>query len=158
MTLPLRFTLEMTRNGSMQIGVIPAVLNSTLLTLSCSPCILLERAIFGSISQMVKLRPSQTQHHTVTYWQSQGQAQPSLASGFYSSSPTNNKKNKLSGHAEKIWKQLPASPRWKCLLSSGISWSCFCVECRVSSWCCPVPGCQLSSAPCPLLPRPEPVG
>lgn len=115
LTLPPRFTLEVTCNGSMQIGVISAVLNSTLPTLSCNPCVLLGRAIFGSISQMVKLRPSQTQCHTVTHWQSQGQAQPSLASGFYSSSSA---KNKLSGLAEKIWKQLPASPRWECLLSS----------------------------------------
>lgn len=94
---PPSFTLEMTLHCSMQIGAVSVALNLTLPTLPFNLCILSGKAIFGSISQMVKLRLSHTQRHAVTQWQSRGQAQPSLTPGFYISLPATN--NKPSSHA-----------------------------------------------------------
>lgn len=146
----------MTFNGSKEIGAISVALYLTLPTLSLNPYItLLGEAIIGSISQMVKLRLTDTQSHTVNQWQNWGPTHPSLTSSFYVSLPaTNNKHAVLKGSGRGYL----LSPWWECLQPPGVTWSCSGTGSLVSSWYCPVAGCQLSRAPCFLLPHLEPAG
>lgn len=139
----------MALNGSKQIGAISVASYLTRPAWSRNPSIThLGKAIFGSISQTVKLRLTHTQGHSVNQWQSWGGTQSSDAQLPCFTARCNQQAS--SGRRYLL------SPCGECLRSPAVAGSCFCLGCLVSSWCCPVLGRQLSPAPCPLLPHPEP--